>query len=55
MAIKSNGLKRFCFLIVIGGAFGNLYDRIRFNGVIDFIDFHVEIFIGLFLMYQIYL
>ena len=41
MAIKSNGLKRFCFLIVIGGAFGNLYDRIRFNGVIDFIDFHV--------------
>jgi len=41
MAIKSNGLKRFCFLIVIGGALGNLYDRIRFNGVIDFIDFHV--------------
>jgi len=41
MTVKSNGLKRFCFLIIVGGAFGNLYDRIKFNGVIDFIDFHV--------------
>ena len=41
MAIKNNGLKRFLFLIIIGGALGNLYDRIRFNGVLDFIDFHV--------------
>ena len=41
MAIKNQGFKRFFLLIIIGGALGNLYDRIRFNGVLDFIDFHV--------------
>ena len=41
MAIKNQGFKRLLLLIIIGGAFGNLYDRIRYNGVLDFIDFHV--------------
>jgi len=41
MAIKNQGFKRLFLLITIGGALGNLYDRIRFNGVLDFIDFHV--------------
>lgn len=41
MAIKSESLKRLSLLIVIGGALGNLYDRIKYNGVLDFIDFHV--------------
>jgi len=41
MAIKNQGFKRLFLLIIIGGALGNLYDRIRFNGVLDFIDFHV--------------
>ena len=41
MAIKNQGLKRLFLLIIIGGALGNLYDRIRYNGVLDFIDFHV--------------
>ena len=40
MAIKSESLKRL-ILIVIGGALGNLYDRLKYNGVLDFIDFHV--------------
>ena len=41
MAIKNQGFKRLLLLIIIGGALGNLYDRIRYNGVLDFIDFHV--------------
>ena len=27
--------------MVLGGALGNLYDRIYFNAVPDFIDFHI--------------
>jgi signal peptidase II len=30
--------------MIIGGALGNLYDRIFFNAVPDFIDFHVGSF-----------
>jgi signal peptidase II len=41
MAIKNQGFKRLSILMILGGALGNLYDRIRYNGVLDFIDFHV--------------
>ena len=41
MVIKSNGLKRFALLMIIGGALGNLYDRVVFLAVQDFIDFHI--------------
>lgn len=34
-------LSRFGFLLVIGGAIGNLIDRIRFYYVIDYISFHI--------------
>ena len=41
MSLKSEGFKRYSLLMVIGGALGNLHDRIFFNAVPDFIDFHV--------------
>ena len=41
MLIKSNGVKRFALLIIIGGALGNLYDRVIYLAVPDFIDFHI--------------
>jgi len=41
MAIKNSGLKRYSLLIIIGGAVGNLHDRIFFYAVPDFIDFHI--------------
>ena len=41
MAIKNPGLKRYFLLIIIGGALGNLHDRIFSGAVPDFIDFHI--------------
>jgi signal peptidase II len=41
MSIKQDGAQRYFLLIVFGGALGNLYDRIFFKAVPDFIDLHV--------------
>ena len=41
MSLKSEGFKRYSLLMIVGGALGNLHDRIFFNAVPDFIDFHV--------------
>ena len=41
MAMKNNGLKRILLLMIISGALGNLFDRILYQAVPDFIDFHV--------------
>ena len=41
MMIKSDGIKHYSLLMIFGGAIGNLYDRIYYNGVPDFIDFHI--------------
>ena len=41
MILKSRGFKKYSLLMVLGGALGNLYDRIYFKAVPDFIDFHI--------------
>ncbi len=41
MIVKSRGLKKYALLMIFGGAIGNLYDRIIFKAVPDFIDFHI--------------
>ena len=41
MSLKSQGFKRYSLLMIIGGALGNLQDRIFSKAVPDFIDFHV--------------
>jgi len=41
MSLKSQGFRRYFLLIIVGGALGNLHDRIFFNAVPDFIDFHI--------------
>ena len=41
MTFKSDGLKKYSLIMILGGAIGNLYDRIFFKAVPDFIDFHV--------------
>ena len=39
--IKSQGIKKYSLLMILGGALGNLYDRIFYKAVPDFIDFHI--------------
>jgi len=41
MILKSSGFKKYSLLIILGGAFGNIFDRIIYKAVPDFIDFHV--------------
>ena len=66
MMTKSEGLKRYSFLMILGGAIGNVFDRIFNKSVPDFIDFHIgnfhwfifniaDIFITLGIIYLIVL
>jgi len=38
---QKDGLLRLSLSLILGGALGNLVDRLRFGEVIDFLDFHV--------------
>tara|TARA_B100000575_G_C23077072_1_gene620430 strand:- start:860 stop:1357 length:498 start_codon:yes stop_codon:yes gene_type:complete len=44
MSIKANGLKKYSLLMIFGGALGNFFDRLIYNAVPDFIDFHIQDF-----------
>jgi signal peptidase II len=41
MVIKNKGNQKYALLMILGGAIGNLYDRVFFKAVPDFIDFHI--------------
>ena len=44
LMIKSKSYDKIFFSLIIGGAVGNLYDRVVFKAVPDFIDFHIKNF-----------
>jgi signal peptidase II len=41
MIINSYGIKKYGLMMIFGGALGNLFDRIFYKAVPDFIDFHI--------------
>ena len=42
--IISENIDKFIFSIILGGAFGNIYDRLIYKAVPDFIDLHYNNF-----------
>ena len=44
MIKKNSGFKKISLIMILGGAFGNFFDRIIYKAVPDFIDFHIENF-----------
>jgi signal peptidase II len=42
MIIKSSGFRKYVLIIILGGALSNLFDRVYYSAVPDFIDFHVN-------------
>ena len=41
-AIKSDGVERIGFSMIFGGSLGNIFDRLYYTAVVDFIDFHIN-------------
>ena len=44
MIANSKGFKKYSLIFVFGGSIGNLFDRIYYSAVPDFIDFHINDF-----------
>ena len=44
LAFKNKNYSGYFFAVVFGGSIGNLYDRIKFSAVPDFIDLHYNNF-----------
>ena len=41
-AIKSNGVEKIGFSMIFGGSLGNIFDRLYYTAVVDFIDLHIN-------------
>ena len=44
LVVRNKGFKKYSLIFILGGAIGNLFDRIFYKAVPDFIDFHIENF-----------
>jgi len=41
MILQNVGFRKYSLLMILGGALGNVFDRIYYKAVPDFIDFHI--------------
>jgi len=44
MIMKTKGLEKYGFLMILGGALGNIFDRLYYSAVPDFIDIYYKNF-----------
>ena len=44
LAIKAKGIEKYSFMMICGGSIGNIFDRLFYQAVPDFIDIHYENF-----------
>ena len=44
LMLKSNRFQKYGFLMVFGGSLGNIFDRLYYSSVPDFIDLHINNF-----------
>ena len=44
LIVKNDGIKKYALMFVLGGALSNLFDRVYYSSVPDFIDLHIKEF-----------
>ena len=44
LLFREKGFKYYFLIVILGGSLGNLFDRLIYNAVPDFIDFHINNF-----------
>ena len=42
MALKTDGVEKYYFSMIFGGSLGNIFDRLYYSAVVDFIDIHIN-------------
>ena len=41
---RSSGFEKLSYIMIIGGSLGNIFDRLYYSSVPDFIDIHINNF-----------
>ena len=44
MITKTTKIEKVAFMMIFGGSIGNIFDRLYYSSVPDFIDFHINNF-----------
>ena len=44
LMFKTKGIEKYCFMMILGGSLGNIFDRFYYSAVPDFIDIHYQNF-----------